>query len=68
VPGRTTTAAEARSFEITKLEGSSPCAIMACLSAGSLRLNPAEKPPTVDCSMIDMAVHQSVFERSGLRL
>src|SRR5450755_1173360 len=46
----------ARSFEITKLSGSSPCAIMACSTAGSLRMNSAENPPSmVDCSVIDTA-------------
>src|SRR5450759_275486 len=48
----------ARSFEITKRAGSNPCAIMACSTSGSLRLNSAENPPTVDCSMIDTASPQ----------
>ncbi len=45
----------ARSFEITNCDGSSPWAIMACSTSGSLRMNSAENPPTVDCSVIDTA-------------
>jgi hypothetical protein len=45
----------AGSFEMTKPAGSSPCAIMACSSAGNLRMNSAENPPTVDCSVIGTA-------------
>src|SRR5450631_2136554 len=46
----------ARSLEITKLSGSSPCAIMACSTLGSLRMNSAENPPSmVDCRVIDTA-------------
>src|SRR5258706_7588737 len=48
-----TVAGVARSFEITKPDGSSPWATMACSSGGSLRMNSAENPPTVDCSVID---------------
>src|SRR5258707_15475453 len=48
-----TVAGVARSFEITKPDGSSPWATMACSSSGSLRMNSAENPPTVDCSVID---------------
>src|ERR1700688_1931308 len=42
----------AQSFEITNWDGSSPCAIMACSRSGSLRMNSAVNPPTVDCSVI----------------
>ena len=43
----------AGSFEITKLAGSSPCAIIARSRAGSLCMNSAEKPPwIVDCSVM----------------
>src|ERR1700751_537726 len=45
----------ARSFEITNCAGSSPCATMARSSSGSLRLNSAESPPTVDCRIIATA-------------
>ena len=45
----------ARSFEIKNSDGSRPCAIMAASRAGSLLMNSAEKPPTVDCRVIDMA-------------
>src|SRR5437764_6702231 len=48
-----TVAGVARSFEITNCDGSRPCASIASSSAGSLRMNSAENPPTVDCSVMD---------------
>src|SRR5882757_9768987 len=45
----------ARSFEITNCDGSIPWAIMPCSTSGSLRMNSAENPPAVDCSVIDTA-------------
>src|SRR3979490_2893393 len=56
----------ARSFEITNCDGSSPCAIMACSTSGSLRMNSAENPPTVDCSVIDTASPQANASRPNM--
>src|ERR1700730_6854137 len=37
---------------MTNCDGFSPCATIACSSSGSLRMNSAENPTTVDCRMI----------------
>ena len=52
-PANGTVAGVARSLEITNCDGSSPCAIMVSSTFGSLRMNSPEKPPMVDCRMID---------------
>jgi hypothetical protein len=36
---------------------------MACSTSGSLRMNSAENPPTVDCSVIDTASPRRIASR-----
>ena len=60
-----TEADAARSLEITKPDGSSPCATMARSTAGSLRMNSAENPPMVDCSVIDTDILRALLVLVG---
>src|SRR6266436_8790606 len=48
-------------YDITDCDGISPCGTMGSSSAGSLRINAAENPPTVDCSVIDIVSPKRTF-------